>query len=1152
MSLDTHPASNALVVTYEILVSIVDAASGKELSRRNKRAQLLIHIKEFDQLESNPAKVDLGRISLDIIKKCPLLLSSSSSESQNLDDIQLHLLYLINRRQSSLLARNQDHSRPASALSSARPGSRLQSGRQQPSISRQLIAGEDGDADIYSFVRAREAKNQACCLDLAKFDEQFNAHLDSIEATHQELSSKINTALANEQAKIDIYLEGLYGDRTEQFLSLAIIRRLCGCTSRIGADAEESTNVRLIDVASNRLLICAMMRNLRDASSVPDECGAREFILACLMRMTTYEQVYLATFESSHSTEESSTERELSGSSIDVIKILGDLLAEHIKCHSGSSQQQEQPLIKTATATANKYIYLSAILVVLINLLKISKDNSDRLRLEQRFLASPQDSSRILGLVLSDLFQLNAKDLMREIRLMGKPLEVIQLLNANIILLRQLSCLREFIQRIRRKNQLFDSLVNLLNCVQLSRPGSGNPAAAATRACLIRDKQTLNELYHLELNLLMLVNNLVLDSRIKVKLIKRKLLKPVLRNLVIFFATTNSNETTLRRSETAASIILMVPFRGLYELSCDKSVRLELFKSKIIMKCLLEYLLSSLTDVQFSAGGGGGGRSISKPTTASTMDDGSISIEPANVGHYILSVWINLSSLGEAPIFQTSPMVDQELSDLLAEYVDSALDKLHSLLPQMLSPINDDDDDSLTNPVDHNLIYLHLKLLRNCSQFMRFAYDDELEFYRRCLIRLSELCGILFDSLPNTGQQKSYLIECLACLSNLVAAKPPAADSSYEEQEAKMEKMPLPLASMFGKLLRMRCEDFVGEEDDDLLLVSIQLIGFMAHKFDICHPPPSINGESDTAAAAAMNQEISSDQKFNATILRACNFVLDSKLADHELIMHTLYSLSQLMNHSHFLKTLLSATHTNRGHIEVLSVDDEAERESNLSSLAELLVDRLANLVHSGAGSSISRLALELLNLFRQLEQQTSIESSFVHKIRFANYNSKWLAAIQASREALELPPASFAAAPASARGGRFSARNDRVAAGREPASDAASWFGGDGELLFGQQYDDQEEDDHDQDDFVEDTIVGKRLFNGQQLPAMLEEEKEDEDDGDDADADDDDDEEDDGVGSDSASSEAPDLNVIDPNSMIKHLSSRRQLRQQMRSQRSQ
>lgn len=1208
-----------------------------------------IHIKEFDQLgekDFRAGQMNLGKISSGIINKCPVLSAASSAEKLNFEDIQLHLLYLINRRQTSLVSRNQELNnynvaqyRPASSasirsgsLQSGSRSSRLHNGvygKQQQSSCRQSNDSESA-ADIYSFVRALEQRDRACCFDLERFEQQFDEHLDSIEFSNRDVTSQIDNLLSRPSStdtKLDNYLEGLYGDRTERFLSLAIIRRLC--CGKTG----DNNQSRMVDIGSNRLLICAIIRILRDSSL--DEYCAREFILCCLIRITSYADIYLESFETN-------SDQNNSGSYIDLVKILGDLLKEHIKNENRSAvgnQVQEEPCSATLNSNHN---YLCAILVVLINLFKINKDASIMMRLEERILStsSTQDPSNCLGATLCELFQLNARDLMREIRLMGKPAKVVQLLSANILLMRQMSCSRDFIQRIRIKNQFFESVVTLLNCLQLSRPGSGNPAASLESTYLIRDRQTLNELYHLELNLMMLVNNLLMDSRIRTKFIKRKLLKPVLRNLVIFLAAatttlasggtgpssswldisgSNDNDNNSTYMDSCGwSLILMAPFRSLYELSCDKSVRLELYRSNIIMKCLLEYLLSVIGRRELfdfvrrkssSTIRANNGQSSS---LSSDWIDGAIQVEPIHVSHYILSVWINLSSQREAPIYKQDQSEELELRDLLCEYMDIVLDKLCSLMISLFGGQNDLDTGS-TRPMDqqdYNLIYLHMKLLRNVSQFMRFNQEEELEFYKRCVDRFSRMADLLFDTLSSSASSgrrrqlllrttnrrnlKPFLVECLASLSNFIGSREssPAdyAAHKLDGSGGEEDKNHHLLASIYSKLFQLKCEDFADEEDDDLLLVSIQLIGFLANKREICHWTLN-GGGSSSSSIETINQEATADnhqghqqlgQRINVKILRACNFVLDSKLSDYQMIIHTLYSLSQLMNHSQFLKTLLvglnnndydhdhddddddvlASNSTTRGLTNCEPIDATGQ-ESNLNLLAETLVDKLANLVlHTGGGGrfeqaepqvaggqqklrrrlssqgAVPRLALRLLDLFRQLEQQTSIESSFVHKIRFAYYNTKWLAAIQASREALESPasaPTAAAPRPSSGATARSMAR-DRTA-----PLDAASWFGG--ELSH-------YEGDGDEDDEFGD-IRGKRLLDGQQLrlqPMMEEEEAAGEHAEAGGDVEDEDRElkEDLESGGSTASGsfgEAPDLNVIDCNSMIKHLSSRRQLR---------
>lgn len=1207
MSLDTHPANNALVVTYEILVAIVDGASRRELSRRNKRAQFLIQISQFDQLDNSEPecradRFDLGAISSEIVKRCPLLVAPQSGERSSRrrqqqidsDEIQLHLLYLLNRRHSSLLAQQ---TRPASSASlgsqfrrnpsqqraSSKPSQIVSSSYHDRKKSSQLVGPEDGDEsaeDIHAFVRKLEARGQACCHDSDLFEVEFDS---ATRHPEEAPNGPIVDNNAAELENIDTYLEGLYGDRAERLLSLGLIRQLCGRVENLS------------HIGSNKQLVFALIRNLRDSSESP----ARQLILCCLLRITSYEDVYLSTFEDCNS------EKSKNSSSSDLIRVLCNLLTDYVRNHTNSiidsANKKDNSCLEEATIRDSNYSYASAILFVLINLLKISKSNPS-IKLEQRIFSDSHDPGRSLSAILGDLFELSARDLMREIRLMGKPIKVVQLLNVSILLLRQLSCLQEFILRIRSRNQFFESIVNLLDCLQLIRPGSGKQASSQNSdPLLVRDNQSLKELYHLELNLLMLVNNILMDSRIRARLIKRKLLKPVLRNLVIFLAKTSGDHNNYNycMNNWANSLILMVPFRSLYELSCDKSVRLELYKSKLIMKCLLEYLLSSVQQdslltlepidedgkIRFGAS------YMASNDIELDWVDGSFSIEPTNVFHYILGVWINLSCHQEAPIYSSGE--DYELKASLCEYIDLALDKLKEPMISLLTDGLSSDKATMTTTTTVKtttktkmmmtmgrrdcfvMIYLHLKLLRNVSQFMRFANGEDLKFYDAWLSKLGDLSDMLLNSLTTANQWnlKPYLIECIASLGNLIAAKPACNHNSQltedDEDDVDVRKqigeMEPVLASIFGKLIQLKCENFAGEEHDDLLLVSIQLIGFLSNKLEICATASSTDeqhcGAAFNLSSEHINREAPSRQRLGVRILRACNFILDSRLSDYELLIHTLYSLGQLMNHSQFLRSLLGETPEGWSHRdhdddgagsikeEVADEDESAEDEpeSNLSELAELLVDKLANLVlYTGVSSppamasataapaggpgrersqtrtGVSRLALDLLNVFRQLEQQTSIESSFVHKVRFANYNSKWLAAIQASREALESPSSSAAAATMAAT------RSEPIARAQAATQPNGFWFdnenddyGDDDELLFGGNDDD--------DDF------GGRLPSGaasqHPMEPMMEE----------------DESQLPSASSDSSNSgsglEAPDLNVIEPSSMIKHLSSRRQLR---------
>lgn len=233
------------------------------------------------------------------------------------------------------------------------------------------------------------------------------------------------------------------------------------------------------------------------------------------------------------------------------------------------------------------------------------------------------------------------------------------------------------------------------------------------------------------------------------------------------------------------------------------------------------------------------------------------------------------------------------------------------------------------------------------------------------------------------------------------------------------------------------------------------------------------------------------------------------------MIIASLITLGQLMNHSSFLTRLpVDSIGGSSGN----SIESATPVVVGGGEPLELLLDRLADLMLDG-DLLVSRAASLLLNRFRQLEEQRSIESS-IYKKRFACYNGKWLLAIRASRAEL------------TGGGGEKPAYCKTGAMIDAPADN----------LLADQyDYDDDDELEEDGEDYGADDaeLNHLRAFGdestvangpagiggvaGGRLDGESQDEQEEDDDG--------------------AELETPDLNVIDANSMIKHLTSRREFR---------
>lgn len=892
--------------------------------------------------------------------------------------------------------------------------------------------------DVYSYLHSLEPS-----MNPTTFNEDYllslDEYLNSIE------QDRLGDSLFIEKEKIEkleIYLEGLYGENSERFASMVLIRRL-------SKDDESLSKISL-----NKLLTCAMLRTLRESEHKDQNLSLQIFY--CLIRFASFKDVHYQVFvENEQNT--------------DLIQTIVDFLVEHVKALKAAPNRELKTLL-------DQHYFTNSLLTLTINLLWL---DNPKLQIKHRLLRS--HGEKFLNSLL-EIFRLATKYLMHDIRLISKPERVVSTQSRIVLIISQLSVYKEFINLIRMDQSFFESIINLVNVLQLSRPGSGTANADASR--IVNDEHLINQLYELEMDLLKLVNNLLFDHKLKIKLIKRNLLKCVLRNLVVFLASRKSN--TLNPFDR--SPVLLIPFKCLYELSCSDSIKVELYKSKIILKCLLEYLLSCAADLKPALDlkrvnlEKVSGLSEDKAITSPDPPD-QIVIEPNAGSHYIVSLWINLSARCEATIYGD----DLELRDLVCEYVDLATNNLRAFLVQVHNfPIS---KGKLKN--EHSMLYLHSKLLRNLTQFFEIKeppLTTDLEYWKKWILRMTEASSEFLHNCRNDVNSIHLTVECLATLNNLLfgngagSKRDPTTKPINKLQAFKSPQMSLLLDRLFQLNFSKLSVD-----NDDLLLVSIIFIGNFARNSEICE---LLTGN------------------INSKILSSSNFILEYKTTDYKMISYSLYTLAQLMKHSTFLREIKLC----------LSNDKTNTLDEALSGQLDQLIDKLANLTLHGS-PVISKFAIILLDRLRHFDE----DQGDLHERRFAVYNAKWLDAMRASREGLlalgieEISETNYKVKPNSSK--QKLSQDDQSVEDDEVEAD---------ELV---QLRAIEEEGLDSDRAVS-TASSLPRYTGIRS-REVQKNGEDVDDVDDEDDLDEDDNE----------FEGPDLNVIDSNSMIKHLTTRREFR---------
>lgn len=529
------------------------------------------------------------------------------------------------------------------------------------------------------------------------------------------------------------------------------------------------------------------------------------------------------------------------------------------------------------------------------------------------------------------------------------------------------------------------------------------------------------------------------------------------------------------------------------------------------MKCLLEYLLSitvefkSNLDLLLNLNESSNSLitdSDIKINSNKNDDDDSLEqilFEPEQATHYILAIWLNLSSRKECPIYGFD---NTDLKDLICEYLEFAINSLEiysSLISNNKSNWSyNRNNKSLIK--DELLMYLHLKILRNMSQYIKFNKDNNKDNNSivlnttslKWLKQLNESTNRLMIKEQNNNNNKMIIpmtVECLASLGNLILNIDCKIISDNEEKDLSQILSELSLQNLIENLFLKNIDDY-NTENDDLLLVSIIFLGILAKKMEICKSKTNIN----------------------QSIIKATNYIIESRLTDNEMIINTLYTLIQLTNHSEFLRDISN------------DLINSIEINNNFNYLIEKLTYLMAN-----GNNQIIKLSVLLLIRFCQLEEQRSIDESIIMRKRFVLYNNKWLNAINVSRD--NISPAGRDELTSNTYDDSLS--NDDYDDHETYDTNQLNKRG----FLFAK---DEFNQLHTLDELKQQQIIQVKESNNNKSK-LINDLNGDDNDEDDLISDDDDD-----YDEDNSFINEPDLNVIDANSMTKHLTSRRKFRSEL------
>lgn len=1120
------------MVNYEILVFAYDKKTNKELTRRSKRDQFYLRI---SALESDTVgihdqnQLNVGKLCESILDKCPILINDKHS----LEELRLNLIYLIKRKRDNVKSADDGGvSRPASSMSIRMKSASSTIGQQSKQSTRLTSASNKRNTrqsssanllnSINAFVQQNDTSNQLDiydhfvqmelendsknCLEIRstqEFIRNFAEHLTDYDTPNQTIA-----------ASFDAHLEGLYGDTNERLESIISIKKILD---------NEKLFARVFLQSSNcSLLVCALLRTLKDSRS-KDEKFLREFILFCLIKFSQYEDVLRVNLMNDTNS---------NNSSIDLIKICLDLLEENAKQLANLASNSEQ----LSTYIDDNYFILNSFLSLLENLVRY--DILTKTVLTRKKLLN--NSQRLLD-ILSQYYAIFSKT---EILLaISQGLTNSRLLLSKaLMLLMQLSNHREFIDKLRLKSALplLENLIQLFNQLQVLRTSNNAQSVAVVVPLENHVPQSVaNELYELEILTLRLLINLIYDQRIANRLIKRSaMLKCVLRNLVCFMAIklnkeqTNENQTKeLVFNQFNISKVLLVPFKCLYELSCYSQVKSEIYRSRIIMKCLLDYLLNvarytSKFNVNRTS------KELSSSSNANKMEEiNQILFEPNGADHYIIAIWLNLSAQTSLPLYEDSPQALNE-NDLLRETLKDYIDQIVGLLQKSLDKDKKRLQQQQVKLTTHLIIYLHIKLVRNFSQYISIRREPLLWLspFSRWIKSLSDSLAELMRLDINNGLAatapdsllRPLIVECLAILSNLLNKTQAfrqineESTGSSDETEGDLTQIDGPEILLSGIVFEyLYSIDMYDTENDDFQMVLLIFIASLAQNKEICNLFENNN-------ASTYDRLIS----FH-------NHILENRTSDCEMLICCLYSLSQLMNHLKFLNRF----------VNIITSARENNQQQEYASSTMMLLRRLGGfMLHNDI--AIVELSNIILNKLKQHEEQLSLNDAISSLCRFNTYNSKWLNSVRSNND--------------ESLTGQTSLDINETGAYDSIEMQKESDIHENNDVYNGDNFDDDDDDEAQNQNDLGQLRVFKPGSSGGESSTGTRRSRGSLDDDDDFDTGDDEirkgeveeEEEDDEEEEEDGSSiyEAPDLNVIDSKSMYKHLAtesySKRQIKE--------
>lgn len=902
VSIDTHPAINALVVTYDVFVSIETTQEQTDVGRRSKRTQMQIKLKQLDSeanrnFLSKSSGIELDKLCNSIIQSCPLLQTSRRSL---VPDIRQLITYLIKRSASQLLNSRNGISDATAKSGLPRQGSNLSIrtasalGSLRFDSAKSTLSNSSSAEKKFSITKmykeAPSEESQSFCFNSKHLDEyltELNNYLLQIEQYH-DANSKGSFDVPN---SIETCLEGLYDTGEEKSLSLTYIRQLANDKSS------------LLDIATNDVMICALLRVIRDDIN---ETESALKILYCFLKLTSYQQLYDSLISQANNNE--------------LMTIVGELIENSLK------QVQNKRQIDLQT-----YFYLRSILQLIINLLCIG---NARITVTKYLLR--QTKQQFCSLLV-DCLDLNLNEVIHKNSTVPEiDIKIIHLYRTVTSIMQEMSIYNDFIVQLRPLRQKFaHNLVSLINSSQSTR--SNNNLTKDNKQCFI------NNFFALEIEMMVTLGNFLYDNKIHNSLVSHNLLKVTLTSAATFLSNFKSNSI----KEFNKSLILTSSLKLLYELSCNKNIRFELYKSKVVFRCLMEYLFLVNSDINSAIEDWINNRRIDY----NLMDDNqyheqedSFKLSDRRVDHIILSLLINLSC-------------DWHVVDILADKIFvKTLGNIQELfadtLRLTLSSITISKGRKIHLEALFKNVYLLARFIRNLSDYLQikpFIIVNLNTKFTKNILQVGD------DLLVNCDIEDKYqsviIVQHMFIINNYFKY---VSSFSKITQSNELEDLNLIIESLTKNLaakivfINIRHEIL---DDDDLNLSLLNLFGTLTRIYDVCKVIGSIEN--------------------NLTC--AFETIFEFRTNDNDLILCSLYVLHGLICHRKFLINL-SATKPDR------------------------LIAQLMNFTFS-TNTSISKLANIILDdvCFGTNEQQNTDAQIY----RFCAYNKKWLDIIQTSSEDL-------------------------------------------------------------------------------------------------------------------------------------------------------